>query len=158
MQKALPILFLLSVAGCGERSDAVEDAPLPVCADDFPMEPYEAGMSKRAENGLEIRLASANPTPPRVGDNAWQIEILDEEGEGVDGVALSERRFMPAHGHAGTRVVKVTEQDEEGSYLLDELNFFMPGVWEVRLIAPLPPLTESAGDDEDSVVFAFCIQ
>jgi hypothetical protein len=130
---------------------------VPLCADDFEYEPFLRGMSKTAENHLEIRLVDAEPMPPRVGDNTWQIEVLDDEGKGMEGVALSERRFMPAHGHAGIRVVELIDQ-EAGRYLMEGINFFMPGVWEVRIIAPPPPLKESGNLDEDSVVFAFCIQ
>jgi hypothetical protein len=38
---------------------------------------------------------------------------------------------MPAMGH-GTSVIPIIEEDSPGTYVVRDVDFFMPGTWELR--------------------------
>jgi len=57
--------------------------------------------------------------------------------------------MMPAHGHGTLPQYTEAVMDADGVHVLDAMNLYMPGVWEIRL---------SAYDDEglvDSASFFF---
>lgn len=69
---------------------------------------------------------------------ASQVKITlysPESGTGTPSLILPPLKFhaylwMPEHGH-GSSPIEITEVD--GSYLLSDIWFIMPGLWELRL-------------------------
>ena len=59
--------------------------------------------------------------------------------------------FMPVHGHDGFYDPVVTALDEPGQFQVDDLNLWMVGPWEVRLMVE----SETAGGDY--IVFHVCV-
>ncbi|MCA9524974.1 MAG: FixH family protein [Myxococcales bacterium] len=112
---------------------------------------YVAGLTHMGAAGaLEVRLMEATPAPPELGDNTWQVAIVDAAGAPQAGCTVEPSPRMPAHGH-GTNTPAVVRELGEGSYEITPLDLFMPGLWEV-------PLHLVCGDAEDEVLFAFWIE
>jgi hypothetical protein len=109
---------------------------------------YSAGMSKTGSVGLGVRIVNADPAPPLPGYNVWTIELLDADGEAALGEITKVEPWMPTHGHGSNLVPRVVEED--GRYIVDDLNFTMVGLWDVEF-------TFEVGGVVDSVEFSFCV-
>lgn len=85
--------------------------------------------------------------PVKVGMNTMEIVIHDvKTGKPVKNkLKLEVVPWMPVHEHI-TRDVPVVSKMSEGKYLIENINFSMPGDWElyVKIID---------GSKEDTVVF-----
>lgn len=114
-------------------------------------ETFSAGMSRLGENqALEFTLLDAAPAPPQQYDNVWTLQIDDAAGAPVESATLSVKTWMPDHGHGSPKQVGIS-QSGGGTYVLDPVNLFMAGLWEITIDA-----TPTAGS-ADSVTFSFCI-
>ncbi len=99
-------------------------------------------------------LKSADPSPPATYENTWVLAVEDASGGALQGVTIdSVTPFMPDHGH-GTSVPQVTS-NPDGTFTIDSLYLFMPGLWQTTIVAGM---AADAGGQRDSVVFSFCIQ
>lgn len=151
MKLITTLVFTASAAlGACSSDDGTDDNSVVDCANEDRADVYAAGMSKLGENGMEIVLVSADPTPPARGDNAWTLQVL-ENGTPTDGLTLDIVPFMPDHGHGTPKIAEIAPADSDGMYDVTPVNLWMPGLWEI---------TVSASDDQgliDSAVFAFCI-
>lgn len=146
----LVLTATLLISCGGGAKDTTEEAPqgLTGCGREEP-DPFRMGVSKTCEpEGLEIQMVSADPQQPAVGDNAWEIRVLDG-GEGLSGADVSATPFMPQHNH-GTAQVLVTDEGD-GQYRLQPVDFIMPGVWEITM-AVTPE-----GGEESQACFAFLV-
>lgn len=153
-------LLCLGLSGCGDEGGGEGDS-----ADTFgDFDPaagfvgcesalvFEDALAVTSTSGaLTLRFVSAQPAPPDVGDNLWQLELLDANGVAVSGASVQIEPFMPGHGH-GTfpRFADATEVD--GVYDVASFNLFMPGYWEHRVVI------RTADDQVDSALLDFCIQ
>ena len=90
------------------------------------------------------------PAPPARYDNTWVVEIA-ASGAPLENAQLQVTPFMPAHEHSSAIRVETTPMTEAGRYMLDHVNFSMPGVWETTIRA-------TAGATTDSAVYKFCIE
>lgn len=97
---------------------------------------------------LQVAIADADPALPIRGDNAWTVAITDSAGAAMTGLDLSVGPWMPDHGHGSPVQVEVTEL-EGGQYLVEPLNLFMAGYWEI---------TVEIAEPEDAVVFKVCVE
>lgn len=61
----------------------------------------------------------------------WRVRLRDEQGRPVAGAQIGIRGGMPEHGHGLPTQPKVTPTDTPGEYLVEGLQFGMPGWWEV---------------------------
>lgn len=114
-------------------------------------ETFTAGIEKPGAQGrLSFELMDSNPAPPQVGDNRWTLSLSATDGTPVEGASVTVLPEMPAHGHASPKQPGVTDEGG-GIYVLEPVNFNMPGVWEITIDA-----TPATGD-ADSAMFAFCI-
>src|SRR5690606_7101789 len=100
---------------------------------------------------FQVSIVDANPAVPIRGDNAWTLGITDEAGAPVTDVSLRIEPRMPDHGHGTPVQAEVTPLGAEGHFLVEPLNLFMAGLWEVRF-----DLTDAQGVEE-RIVFAVCV-
>ena len=132
-------MTLLPLA-CGAAEDsAVPDAsPPPADASSFTVGSHWPG-----ENGrLAVELLGADPMPPQRDLNEWELQVGDASGAPQSGCELGVGLYMPAHGHAAPAEPTVAPGDSPGRYRLSDLNFSMPGTWEVTFELTCGALTD----------------
>jgi hypothetical protein len=144
------LFFLLLAGACGDDHQDHDPNP-PSCEEDTRHEPYVAGIAKTGPAGYTLTLLDSNPAPPNKGDNVWTVEVTDPAGLPVPAITVQTVPFMPDHGH-GTPIVPVVTDQGDGVYLIDPVNLFMPGFWEIELTAT------DDDQDLDTVTFNFCIE
>lgn len=142
-------LLVAGASGCG-GPETTEPPPSGGCTDDPRVQQYLVGMQGTSEDGsITLEFLDADPSPPGKGDNVWKIEVTSPSGP-VDGATIAVDAFMPDHGHSSTVVPDVTPLGD-GVYVLDPIDLFMPGVWEIT-IDVAPP-----GGTVQAVLFTFCV-
>jgi len=104
----------------------------------------KTGMDQR----FSARLLGTTPAPPSIGDNSWQLEILDSEGTPVEGAIIRAGSWMPDHFH-GSAIIGQSTEEGSGIYTVSPIDLFMPGLWEITF-----HIEDSRGV-KDSVVFKF---
>jgi YtkA-like len=150
----VPLLISLSSAfaasACSGSSNETPDAVIN-CVGDPRGEQFVAGISKPGKNAaLQFTLTSAAPAPPSRGDNMWMLEVKSG-GAPVTGATVTVAPYMPDHRHRSGVDTIITPGPTPGTYKLEPVNFFMPGIWEVTIGAT------PAGGVRDQAVFSFCI-
>lgn len=130
----------------GGNEETGEDAS---CVDDPRLDPYSVGLAK-SSGDLSVSFVDADPAPPERGDNAWTVLVEDGAGP-LEGATIAVLGWMPDHGHGSTVETDVSSGDSPGEYVLDPVNLFMPGIWEVTI-------TVEHGELVEEVVFTFCIE
>jgi YtkA-like len=124
------------VLGCGSSSggpgNTTPDAgDLITCQNDPRAMTYASGLSVTSTSGTrKYVLLSANPAPPARGTDTWSIKITDAGGTAQPGLTVGVLPFMPDHGH-GTSVNASVTANQDGTYTVAPLYFFMPGVWRI---------------------------
>ncbi len=98
-----------------------------------------------AGDGSHLELRFAPGTSPARGANAAELTITTPAGAPRDGLVLTVVPWMPSHGHGSSVVTTVTAKGT-GKYVVDGLQFFMPGRWELRV---------AIGEPASDVVFTF---
>lgn len=145
-----------SSSSSGSSTDAGDDGAT-VCAASNPQldakqEAYAAGMAQwGASKVFQFVLVNSTPAPVSAGSSlTWTLEVLDASGKPVSGVSFTKiRPWMPMHGH-GTTEVTVTADSKPGTYVLQPLYLYMPGMWETDI-------TVQAGGQTDSTSYYFCM-
>jgi hypothetical protein len=131
------------------------DSGVVSCEHDPRVDTFAANLTKKSASGvLTATLLSAAPSPPALRTNSWTVKLTDASGAPVTGAALTVVPFMPDHGH-GTSIVPQVTSGANGSYTIDPLYLFMPGVWRIT-IGVLPEAGTPSPDDE--VQYFFCIE
>ncbi|HET6585249.1 MAG TPA: FixH family protein [Nannocystaceae bacterium] len=133
-----------------EDAGADEDATARDCTTEMRADHYALGLRK-VGSAFTVQFVDALPAPPARGDNTWRVMVTDDGGAGLSDLALGATPFMPDHGHGTTVATTVTPGAVPGEYVLDPVNLFMPGLWEVTLEMTTPDATT------DEVVFRFCV-
>jgi len=124
------------------------DADTIGCLNDKRADTYTANLAKAASSQkLKVTLVSGDPAPPIRGVNHWTVKVVDESGAPVT-APLTVKPFMPDHGHGSSTQPVVTSKGD-GTYDVADLNFFMPGLWQITFSTNTSPA--------DSVVYSFCI-
>lgn len=124
-----------------------------VCAKDNRAQSYSPGMELPGKAGLySVRLESISPVPAFKGDNLWKVQIVDASKQPVDGLTLKVKPFMPDHGHGSSITPQIKPQGAGGRYDVEQLNLFMPGLWQVFFTVQ----PAAGGGDEAEV--AFCVE
>lgn len=167
-------------AGAAVEDDAAEEAAASCQTGGLPTESYTPGImmpgkpasgDPPAEGGAsgaltfilkgnEVGDAAAPPLEPYT--NLFTLELLDATGQPVkdamvtlptDNQALgwpfSKNPWMPLHQH-GSSIVPTITSNGDGTYAVS-LYFFMPGLWQIYLVAQTASVTDSAE-------FSFCLQ
>ncbi len=119
------------------------------CATEDRADRYELGLRRIGER-LQVVILDATPAPPSRGDNTWIVRIEDDAGV-PQPARIEVTPFMPDHQHGSSIEARIDRGAEDGEFVIERVNFFMPGLWEVTL-----DLTLDDGS-QDAVVFRFCI-
>jgi hypothetical protein len=117
------------------------------------LETYDPGMAQwGGSKVLRFLLLDSSPAPVSAGSSlSWTIQVMDASGKPVSGASFTKiHPWMPVHGH-GTSEVMVSAGSKPGTYVLQPLYFYMPGVWETDI-------TVQAGSQTDSTSYYFCMQ
>lgn len=137
-------------APTGSAGAAGVDGGLVSCAKDARAQVYSPGMTQPgASNLISARLVTIDPAPALVGTNHWVVELRDAAGAPIETTSLTVKPFMPLHGH-GASVVPTVVSRGQGTYDIDNVVLFMPGLWQITLSVDAPT--------HDSAVFTFCVE
>lgn len=110
---------------------------------------YAAGMKREGVDArLSVTLLDAVPAPPQRELNDWRVRVEDPSGAPVSDCTLAVGLFMPVHGHSSTTEPVIAPAEAAGEYRVDDMNFFMPGLWEITFDLTCGAVT-------DQVQFAF---
>ena len=115
-------LLGLGLVACGDAT--LSSAPPLV----FPPEAYAEVTSDHGAFALELRTSPAQPVQ---GELAAELHLHDTNGAVVHGASVVVVPWMPAHGH-GASVVPTVREEDAGVYLVERIECFMPGAWELR--------------------------
>jgi YtkA-like len=122
------------------------------CAKDSRATPYAVGVQAKAtDTKLTVHFMDADPAPPDKGLNTWTVQLLDGQGKPVNGATIVTKPYMPDHGHASPTKPPFKPKGMDGSYEIDEVNLFMPGLWQITFDVSAP------GGVADSAVIDFCV-
>lgn len=150
-----PLAACLLLLGCGD--DAGSD-PQPEAGHDAGQESVcvamhgliaEGSSYESDSGGLQLRLTALTPERPDLGDNRWQFLVRDDAGDPVPDLNVHFSLWMPQHAHGSLKTVVVEDQGD-GKYSAEPVNFHMPGYWEVTV-----KLTD--GEDEYAVLLPTCV-
>jgi hypothetical protein len=83
----------------------------------------------------DVAVLAHSPTPVR-GNHTVQL-VVTAAGTPADDLALTIVPWMPAMGH-GTSVRPTVTPLGGGAYQLDDVDLFMPGLWELRTTIASP--------------------
>lgn len=151
---ALPLALLW---GCDDASGSDDAAPRggqggaggEAAGGGAGVDTYVAGMKRAGVDArLGVTLLDAVPAPPQRELNDWRLRVEDADGMALSDCALAVGLFMPVHGHSSTTEPVITPADAPGEYRVDDMNFFMPGLWEITFDLTCGAVT-------DQVQFAF---
>ena len=134
-----------SNTGTTSSGDTTDSCPSVTCDKDSRVDTYVANLQKRSASGaLVATLIASDPAPPIRGTNTWTLKLLGPGGAPVtSGVDIAS--FMPDHGH-GSSVKPTLTAQPDGTWKIENLYFFMPGVWRITITS-----------GPDSVEYFFCI-
>ncbi|MEO8797965.1 MAG: FixH family protein [Polyangiaceae bacterium] len=119
----------LVLAACSSAGSASSN-------EDFPADAYASATSDSGKYGLAVRFAPAQPPTP--GTSRAKLTIVDATTKApVEGANLSVVPWMPAMGH-GASVMPTVSDEGGGSYLVDNVTFFMQGQWQLRVTFNAP--------------------
>jgi hypothetical protein len=148
------VALFVGLAGCTSKNpaapDAGDDGADAVGCNDPRVQTYAPNMSLAGMSGVfTFVLVSSNPAPPANENNVFVLRILDASGQPVtDATFPSVNPTMPLMSH-GTSPATVTPNGD-GTYTLQPLYLFMPGLWEIAI-------TAQSVSARDSVSFFFCV-
>ncbi len=111
---------------------------------------YAVGLSKTGTT-VSVTFVSADPAPPALDDNSWVVSVTDLGGAPIEGAEVTVTPRMPDHGHGTPVVAEVTAGTNAGEYMINPVNMFMAGLWEVTMTLDGEGLA-------DEVVFSFCVE
>lgn len=95
-------------------------------------EPRAELSAVKSEHGRFVGSFEPEPDPPVLGRNALGIRLKDASGTVLTGAEIEVEPWMPSHGH-GASVTPVVKELGSGAYHATELDFAMPGHWEIQI-------------------------
>lgn len=143
MRLLAPALLLL--AGCPPEPPD----PISPCDGGGEADDYVQGL-QHAGDVFDVAFMDAEPAPPDVGINVWDVEILDGADLVEDG-EVTAVPWMPLHGHGTVPARHDLTPAEDGTWFSRPINLFMPGLWVITFEI-------DDGVTTDEVEFRFCLE
>ncbi len=114
-----------ALAGCGAPASAAPAGP-----SEFPAQPVMTLTS--ASGQLQIEVRTAPQQPPSRGDGSVELVIRNTTTNAPEsGLSIDVVPWMPAMGH-GASIVPAVASPSPGTYVITNVDLFMPGTWELR--------------------------
>lgn len=115
---------------------------------DLVADQYVAGLEKVTESKrFSVKLIKSDPLPKYVGKYVWTLQLLDADSKPVTDAKLEAEARMPQHAHGTFPPISyAAETAEKGTYLLETMDLFMSGIWQVHL-------RFTAGGEKDEVFY-----
>jgi hypothetical protein len=135
------------VAGCTSNPGPASDGG--GAGDGGATFPADALLAMTSTGGLRVEVRTAPDQPPTVGVSQVQYRVTDGSGAARDDLTLDVVPWMPSMGH-GASVRPQATASGGGAYVLTDVDFFMPGHWELR--------TTVGGAVTDTVTPAFDVR
>ena len=105
-----------------------------------------AKMTASSVNGLLNASITSQIDPIVINQlHSWTLHLETADGKPLDNAEISVDGTMPAHSHGMPTVPRVTKAMGNGDYLIEGMQFQMPGAWRIEF------KVKSAGV-EDSIV------
>lgn len=92
---------------------------------------------------LQIAVRTSPSQPPGRGVVSVQYTVTNAQGAGQDGLSLTPQLWMVTMGHGSATTPTVTARGQ-GIYQLDNVDFFMPGQWQIRTLLVGGQVSDSA--------------
>ncbi|MEJ2697667.1 MAG: FixH family protein [Candidatus Sulfobium sp.] len=85
------------------------------------------------ENGV-FDISVEVPDSVKVGRNAMELSVVDKKTGAAGGgkLKIEAAPWMPVHQHGSSEAPVIKEKGKD-RYLIERLNFTMPGEWEVYI-------------------------
>ena len=123
----LSLFLSISLISCGEAQDQ-EGSERCSRADIGCFSPEWAVTGER----YILSLLEAVPARPERGVNQWRVSLSKTvSNELIDQCQIMLTPYMPDHGH-GSPLTPLVTPLSDGIYLIEEIAFTMPGLWEMR--------------------------
>ncbi|MET0386835.1 MAG: FixH family protein [Polyangiales bacterium] len=120
-----------SGATAGEDTSADAGARCSPTIEPFAATETDGLVRPDATSGSQVRIVSADHTPPDFGYNSWVLKVTDAAGAAVaDTHVVWACAWMPAHLH-GSNPREIIEQGD-GRFAINNQNLSMYGEWQIR--------------------------
>lgn len=86
---------------------------------------------RSGRNGVYIVEVANRPQPQLDTFQAWTLRVTHAGGKPLEHAHINVRGGMPEHGHGLPTQPKVSPGAKPGEYLVEGLQFSMPGWWEI---------------------------
>lgn len=148
--RGLVLALLAAAAACGSDPPPVQSS-----ACEGTLDTFAVGLTRASEAGaFQVELRSSTLVPPDRGDNGFTFRVLDAAGAPVSDAQVVVRPWMPNHGHGSTPETFTPRAAAEAGVLeVGPINFFMPGLWELRFQVVSPSVAKS-----ERTTFGFCVE
>jgi hypothetical protein len=120
----IPFALAITFLGACSSADAADGANASFPPDAITTVPTDDGT-------LVVAVRTSPSQPPPRGTCTVELTITDAAGAPKDGLALDVVPWMPSHGHGASTKPAVLAKGG-GNYVVTDVNFFMPGEWELR--------------------------
>ena len=135
----------MSMDGMGNMSGVENQVNVEMTSDDI-------SDSRMTEQGVfQISIQSEVKPIPINQIQSWTLHLQNAAGESVNNAEIIVVGGMPLHNHGMPTVPQVTQALGNGKYLVEGIQFQMPGHWLVTL-------TISANDKTDSIMYNLMLQ
>ncbi len=146
----------LGLAACSSGSGTGTETEAVGCATDPRVQTLTEGMTHKGDSGkFSFTITKADYMPPAAELNTWTVQVLDTNGAAVKDATLTfpanghpSDPWMPDHPHGDNAPMYTNNHD--GTYTINQLYFFMGGVWSTYIHA-------ESGTTTDSTTFTVCV-
>jgi hypothetical protein len=102
----------------------------PAGATAYSSSPYVTSVSDSGALRVEVRTS---PQPPTQGTNDVELTVTSTtDGHPVDGLSVAAGLWMAAMNH-GSSTIPTIAAEGDGKYLVQGLDLFMAGHWQLRV-------------------------
>jgi hypothetical protein len=125
MTRLASVIASVGLAACSSAQEATPTEPLT-----FSAQPLMTVVSGSGKLAIDVRTAPLQP--PTRGLQGVELVIRDSKtGASEPGLTLGVLPWMPAMDHGASLAPRVQE-GPPGTYVVSDVDFFMPGTWELR--------------------------
>jgi hypothetical protein len=126
MTRLASLIASLGLAACSSGQEVTTTEVVT-----FTAQPLMTVMSGLGKLAIDVRTAPLQP--PTRGLQRVELVIRDSKtAVSEPGLTLGVLPWMPAMGH-GAPLTPTVQEGPPGTYVVSDVDFFMPGTWELRV-------------------------